>query len=258
MALLAQHLANLYTIFGVVLVLIAWAMCSLARFYARTESLISTLKNAREVIDNPEFLTSFEADSEQLRALPFLGGAWCAYRETLIVLDDNATSHPLRATLPSDRVFDLGLLRAAGIRPRHHAAMPGMLVGAGLLFTFFGLALALAVAGGVVSGGGAAQSRAGLHRLLDAASFKFLTLLAGLALSIAYTGFRNYRLRLIEQALDGFNSALERQMPLATPAFLQHEANETLHQQSAALQTFGNELAVSIGQAFDSAFGQRF
>jgi len=105
--------------------------------------------------------------------------------------------------------------------------------------------------------GGAAQSRAGLHRLLDAASFKFLTSLAGLALSIAYTGFRNYRLRLIEHALDGFNSALERQMPLATPAFLQHEANETL-QQSAALQTFGNELAVSIGQAFDSAFGQRF
>ena len=112
-------------------------------------------------------------------------------------------------------------------------------------------------AGGVVAGGNADQSREGLHQLLDAASFKFVTSLAGLALSIAYTGFRNCRLRLVERALDTFNAELERQMPVATPAFLQHEANETLRKQSGALETFGTELAVNIGQALDSAFDQR-
>ena len=135
--------------------------------------------------------------------------------------------------------------------------MPGMLVGAGLLFTFLGLTVALSVAGDVVAGGDNTQRQQGLHQLLNAASFKFLTSLAGLGLSIAYTWFRNHRIRLVEQALDAFNGSLERQMPLATPALLQHEANETLRRQSAAFETFGNELAVNIGQALDSAFNQR-
>jgi hypothetical protein len=132
-----------------------------------------------------------------------------------------------------------------------------MLVGAGLLFTFFGLAIALLAAGDVVTGADPVQRQEGLHRLLNAASFKFFTSLAGLALSISYTLARNSRLRSVEIALDGFNSALERQMPLATPAFLQHEANDTLRKQSAALETFGTELAVNIGQALDTAFDQR-
>jgi ABC-type transporter Mla subunit MlaD len=132
-----------------------------------------------------------------------------------------------------------------------------MLVGAGLLFTFLGLAVALGLAGDVVAGGDNTQRQQGLHQLLNAASFKFFTSLAGLALSIAYTLFRNRRIRFVEQALDAFNAAVERQMPLATPALLQHEANETLSKQLAVLETFRTELAVSIGEKLDSAFDQR-
>jgi hypothetical protein len=256
-AFLAQCLANPVTISGVVLLLFLWAIFSGTRFYARTAKLISTLKDARVVVEKPEFLGSFEATAQQFAALPLLGGSWSAYYDTLIVHGDNAAPRPVRSTLRPDRVFDSGLLRVADIKPRYHAAMPGMLVGAGLLFTFLGLTVALSVAGDVVAGGDNAQRQQGLHQLLNVASFKFLTSLAGLGLSIAYTWFRNYRIRLVEPALDGFNAALERQMPLATPAFLQHEVNETLRNQSAALEIFGNQLAVSIGEKLDSAFDQR-
>jgi hypothetical protein len=213
-------------------------------------------QDARAVVEKPEFLGSFEATAEQFAALPLLGGSWSTYYDTLIVLGDNAAPRPVRSTLRPDRVFDFGLLRVAGIKPRYHAAMPGMLVGAGLLFTFLGLTVALSVAGDVVAGADNAQRQQGLHQLLNAASFKFLTSLAGLGLSIAYTWFRNYRIRLIEQALDAFNAALERQMPLATPAFLQHEANDTLRSQSAALEVFGTQLAVSMDSAFDQRLGE--
>jgi len=257
----AQWIAQTSTIVAVIGLLIVWAGWSADRLYRRTETLISTLRRACAIIGTPAdrraFTANFEATAQQLAALPFLGGAWSAYYETLIVLGDDAPFRPVRSTLQPDRVFDLGLLRAAGLRPRYHAAMPGMLVGAGLLFTFFGLAVALAVAGDVVVGAEAARRQDGLHQLLNAASFKFFTSLAGLALSIAYTGFRNYRMRAVEQALDALNEALERQMPLVTPAFLQHEANAALREQSAMLQTFSNELAVNIGQALDSAFDQR-
>ena len=175
----------------------------------------------------------------------------------MLIMNVDAPNRPVRSTLKPDQVFDLGLVSAAGLNPRYQAAMPGMLVGAGLLFTFLGLAYALGGAGDVVAGGDNLQRQEGLHRLLNAASFKFVTSIAGLGLSIFYTWFDKYRLRLVEQALDVFNAALERQMPLATPAFLQHEANETLRDQAVALQVFGTQLAVSIGEKLDSAFHQR-
>ena len=254
---LAQSLASPAAIFVVVGLLAVWAGWSAARLHGRTQSLISTLSAACAIVEKPEFLPNLGAAAEQLAALPFLAGRWSAYHDTLIVLGDNTSSRPVRSTLRPDRVFDLGLLRAVGLKPRYHAAMPGMLVGAGLLFTFLGLAVALSAAGGVVAGSDPVQSRQGLHQLLDAASFKFITSLAGLLLSIAYTGFRNHRLRLVEQALDGFTAALDRQMPLATPAFLQHEANEALRAQSTTLKTFSTELAVSVGEKFDSTFDKR-
>lgn len=257
MAFLAQRLADPSTILAVVVLLIVWAGCSAVSLYRRTEGLISVLGSARAAIEKPEFFANFETTAEQFAALPLLSGTWSAYYDTLIVAGDDAASRPVRSTLRPERVFDLGLLRTAGLKPRYHAAMPGMLVGAGLLFTFLGLAVALAVAGDVVAGGDTTQRQQGLHQLLNAASFKFVTSLTGLALSIAYTGFRNYRLRLVDQALDTFNGALERQIPLVTPALLQHGANETLRNQSAVFDTFGNQLAVSIGQAFDTAFDQR-
>ena len=40
-------------------------------------------------------------------------------------------------------------------------------------------------------------------------------------------------MRAVELALDAFNADLEHRMPLATPAFLQHEENDALRKQSA-------------------------
>jgi hypothetical protein len=249
-------------IFTVVGILFIWSGVSSFQLGRRTARLIATLRQGREVVeaegDTRAFARSFEAVAQRLAALGRpIAIAWAAFRETLVIpVEENAVP-VIRSTVRPDRVFDLSLLRTAGLRPRYQAAMPGMLVGAGLLFTFLGLAAGLSAAGGVVSGTDLEKSRQGLHLLLDTASFKFITSLAGLFLSIAYTGFRNYRIRLVEEALDGFNAALERQMPLATPALLQHEANDVLRQQGASLEVFGNQLAVSIGQSLDAAFDHR-
>ena len=149
---LAQSLANPSTIFVVVGLLVVWSGWSSAQLRSRTESLISTLGAARAIVEKPEFLTNLEAAAGQLAALPLLASAWSVYYDTLIIPGDNTASRPVRSTLRPDRVFDLGLLRAVGLKSRYHAAMPGMLVGAGLLFTFLGLAVALSAAGGVVAG----------------------------------------------------------------------------------------------------------
>lgn len=140
MEFLAPILADWRVICVVVGVLILWAVLSGNVLYRRTGRLIAALRNGREIVatatDARAFSSSFEATSEKLAALPLLDDAWSPFRDTLIVADDADRFRPIRSTQRPDDVFDLGLLRAAGLKPRYHAAMPSMLVGAGLLFTF--------------------------------------------------------------------------------------------------------------------------
>src|SRR6266446_735352 len=165
----SPELLVVYLAVVVVGLLFVWAGRSAARLHGQTERLITTLSGGAALAEKPDFVANFEATAEQLAKLPLLARAWSDYHNTLIILGDSATSRPVRSTLRPDRLFDLGLLRAAGLKLRYHAAMPGMLVGAGLLFTFLGLAIALNGAGDVVAGGDNTQRQQGLHQLLNGA-----------------------------------------------------------------------------------------
>jgi hypothetical protein len=206
-------------------------------------------------------------------------------------------ARPIHATTRPAEWFNLGLMRSLGTDLRYHAALPNLLVGAGLLFTFIGLAAALTTASAVVGGpasmqqavmiaapppgatqtpgpldgapaaaGSAAaspsaqaadQRNQALKQLLDTASFKFITSLVGLFLSLVYALFRKGRILSVEKALDRFHEALELRVPLLTPADLQQQTNGWLERQHEILQSFSNELAVSIGQSVDHAFDAR-
>src|ERR1051326_2205018 len=115
-------LANSYTILGVVGLLIVWFLFSAGQLYRLTTRLITTLRLGRsyiEAAENPRaFAAGFEATDEQLVGLAPLLGTWPAFRQTLIIPETPA--HPVRSTIRPDEVFDLGLLRAAGLRPRYH------------------------------------------------------------------------------------------------------------------------------------------
>jgi uncharacterized protein YoxC len=261
MQLLAQLVAHPGVIGSVVGLLIAWAWWSAVRLRSGTRNVARALATARQRIEEAQnplgFAVIYERVSAELASAPLLGPRWREYRETLLV--PTQPNAPVRATSRAELWFDsAALLRAAGMDVRYHAALPNLLVGAGLLFTFFGLMVALGEAGGIVAPGADQDARNNsLRKLLDAASFKFITSLVGLALSIAYALLRKHCLKQTDAALDGFLSALEARVPLITPVALQAEANRLLEKQQEQLETFSTELAVNIGTAFDKAFDTR-
>jgi ABC-type transporter Mla subunit MlaD len=260
MQFLAQLVANPVVIGLVVLALIVWAWLSAVQFRSGTDEMARALTRARQRIEEAQdplgFAAVYERVSADLATAPLLGPRWREYRETLLV--PTQPNAPVRATNRAELWFDSGaLLRAAGVATRYHAALPNLLVGAGLGFTFFGLMVALGEAGGIVAQGADQQARNdSLRKLLDAASFKFITSLAGLSLSIAYAALRNRWLRQTDAALDGFLSALEARVPLITPVALQAEANRLLEKQQADLQQFSNDLAVSMGDNLNKKFDE--
>jgi hypothetical protein len=69
--------------------------------------------------------------------------------------------------------------------------MPDYLVGLGLVLTFLGLVSALYFAAQGLEAGDVAETRASLTALLSAATFKFITSIAGVASSIIFSVFFN-------------------------------------------------------------------
>jgi hypothetical protein len=261
MQIVAEFISHRETVFGVGIVLVVWALVSAVSFSRGTNRLIGALGDTKGLIEktgNPiQFAENYEAISPKIAANSVLGSRWREYTDSLVLPQEN--NRPIRATTRAGAWFDTSLLRvpAIGVDARYHAALPNLLVGAGLLFTFLGLAAALGTAGGIIGGADQADRNNALKVLLDTASFKFITSLIGLLLSILYALFRKSCLKRIERSIDGFLTALETRVPLLTPVALQQEANELLKRQSTQLETFSTDLAVNLGTAFDNVFNER-
>lgn len=260
MVTLAPLVSHPYTIWAVVAGLVIWASVSLFWLWRKTARLTKTLESCTALLkqshDAVEFAGRYEAVNAELEGDEILGSRWRELREALIL--PRRPDTPVRSTVRPSNWFNLDLLRAPGIGldARYHAAMPSLLVGAGLLFTFLGLAVALSSASGVVSDQVADRNTA-LRTLLDTASFKFLTSLTGMFLSISYALARKSRLHRIERVLDAFHSAFEQRIPLVTPVSLQMDQIAILERQATQLETFSNDLAVAIGAAIDKTFDVR-
>ncbi|WP_192499363.1 hypothetical protein [Skermanella pratensis] len=244
----APIISNPITIAAVIGVLVIWAGLSGWKLQSRSKHLVRALDLAREELEKASDVAAFsnrypETDAA-LERNSVLGSRWREFRESLLI--PHTSGRPIRTTSRPEVWFDLGLLRVPGIDIdlRYHAAMPNLLVGAGLLFTFIGLSAALATAGGVVTGTASVRNDA-LKLLLETASFKFVTSLVGMFLSIVYAVLRKRVLNGVERALDKFRTALEERIPLMTPAALQQEANALLERQNTQLETFSTELALN-------------
>jgi hypothetical protein len=139
-------------LFGIALS--GWAVCSGIRMWWKVAQVRSSLEQGRTQIDQAadslQFARDFESISSSLLKIKYVGQRWHDFKETLIV--PPAPNKPIRATAPAEHWFDLSLLADAKLGQRYHALLSNLLVGAGLLFTFVGLAVALSTAGGVAEG----------------------------------------------------------------------------------------------------------
>jgi uncharacterized phage infection (PIP) family protein YhgE len=262
LSLLSPYVSNPATIYAVAGVLVLWASWSIFWLWTGRRRLSRVLASARERLarsaDAEAFSSDFEGARSDLDRLPVIGPRWAEFRETLLV--PREAGRPVRSTRSPEDWFSLGMLRdrSIGIDLRYQNAMPGLLVGAGLLFTFLGLAVALAAAGGIVAEGASQETRnAALRQLLDTASFKFITSLVGLALSVVYTLMSKALVTGAERDIDRLVADIEHRMPPISPEAMQQQANEILERQSLILESFSNDLAVGIAGAIDKAFDSR-
>jgi len=179
----------------------------------------------------------------------YLRHSWHNFRETLIEPspDDPPVNRAVRNTARPHDYFNMG---EASLRFPLYRAMPNVLVGIGLLLTFFGLVSALYFATDAIQNArDLTASQDALKDLLVAASFKFYTSIAGLGGSIILTIVLRYGISKVESSFNALAFALERKVMFVTPESIAFDHYREAQEQTKNLKLFNTEVAIIIVSA---------
>lgn len=189
---------------------VAWASFRLRRM----APVLAGLERAISVVEASQgpsgFRRNFKSTYQRLAEDPVVGAVWRAYALTIDVA--SGTDDALVYSRRPHESFDELLLVVAGVNLRLYRAVPNLLVGCGLLFTFIGLLVALYFGSRAIGAGDITQAQHALHELLAAATFKFTTSIAGLGSSVVYSWREKALMYRVEYRLARFCTALEERM----------------------------------------------
>ncbi|HXS40715.1 MAG TPA: hypothetical protein VN766_11060 [Stellaceae bacterium] len=228
-------------IIGAALVLLAVLIAWGASAWLRIARLRRTL---RALGTGGDFARNFRRIDAALQHSVF-AASWRDYRECL----KTAEARVLYARRP-DEYLGLQAIPSWAFPTRFFAAAHGYFVGIGLLFTFIGLVAALKFAASGVTSTDVATAKEALNGLLSAASFKFMTSIAGLGCSLFLSVAARSVTYAIEGAAQGLCAELERNMAPLVSESLAYDQLAATREQSALLTKIGAGLgAVPAGAA---------
>ena len=229
-------------------------------------TIVFTLRYFRRKIERTDGLQTFANEYDQSIYEPFkrsrlIGHAWREFDETL-VKPVPGEQPVIRNTVRPQSFLNIGMAREKLFGLKMLAGIPGYFVAVGLLLTFIGIVLALYKAGEASSGQDVSVMQTAMTELLQIASFKFATSIAGLGaslfLSIVFKTFAIW----IEGSFSNFCEALEQKLKYVPPQSLAIEMNEAAKEQRDQLKEInsdkffaqmGAQLEPQIQSAFSAA-----
>jgi hypothetical protein len=152
-----------------------------------------------------QFKERFDEIRDRLSRDPLIGRAWDDF-ERACIRPREGSNTPIYSTVKPEIILNAGIARERLFGLKLLPSIPGYFVGLGLLLTFIGLVIALSVAASGASGD-PGEMTGSLKKMLEAATFKFSTSIAGLFSSIALSLiFRTYAIAIE----NGFNQLCVR------------------------------------------------
>ena len=203
-----------------------------------------------ETADPAEFAARFSEIDAELLANSWFSRQWRNFRQTLVV-PEPGEKDPVYYTAAAPRqYFDEATLVAPYINLRLYQAVPNILVGLGIWFTFLGLVAALWFASQGVAASDISQAQHALRDLLHAATFKFVTSIAGLLASIFFSWGEKSRLYRLHADLDRLCAMIEDRLSRHTPAQFAALQYHESRRQSAYLARLSTDLPSVLAEAF--------
>lgn len=254
---LFKHSETAIALFLVMLVVAVgvgvWMYLKASRIRRRLNKTTTFIKLHNE--SYPAFKKAFDEISEKLNDHDILRHSWREFSETLVHEDDDV-SMPIGNSIRPQHYLNVHAIEAHGKSFRLLQAMPNYFVGLGLIFTFLGLVAAIYFAKDGVASSDVKAAQESLQNLLNAATFKFLTSIAGLGSSIALSFLYRNQIQSLQHSFDKLCQALERGMVFATPETIATRQLFELREQTAELKKFNTDFAIEVGKVLEERFSQ--
>ncbi|MGU3542272.1 anti-phage ZorAB system protein ZorA [Methylobacterium sp. A52T] len=204
--------------------------------------------------DEKAFLANFDRINQRLSRHGLVGHAWQEFAKTC--MRDQVVIRTMRPA----SFFGPSVVRERLMGMKLMPTVPGYFVGLGLLLTFVGLVIALSKAAAGVAGSPEGMTQS-LRELLDAATFKFSTSIAGLFSSLFLAlVFKVYSI-IIETGFDRFCHRIEDRTHFLAPQYVLTQLAASNREQVEQLKNindaqFFDRLGQVIGPALEAAVGR--
>ena len=250
-----EFFTHYYYALGAALVLIGVAAIGIFLMWNQARKLKRELTVAIEAVESSganeeEFTNNFSDVDEKLKKLPHIKRPWEEFTETLIPpLDavDDPDYRVFRNTQRPENFF-----RASVTTNLIKPWIPGeILIGVGLMLTFFGLVAALTIAGPAFVDGGDIKATLGV--LISTAGAKFLASIGGLSGSILISLYQRYARNAVNKKLFKLCDSLEERLYYASAERIMADQYGHMKRQTRNLEELGNSIAVAIGDRIENA-----
>jgi methyl-accepting chemotaxis protein len=205
-------------------------------------SHLKSYKSRKEFAENFDLVKGL---FEEKRCAKSFCHQWKEFKETLIVEGEKEIRNTKR---PFD-YFHYGDLEWS---PRQFSSWPNVFVGVGLLLTFVGLAAAIGEAASGVASSDVSEAQDSLQRVLNAASVKFLTSIAGLAVSIVLGLVIRATGWVLRVQIRTMCEHIERCTLYSFSEPIEKRQLVELERQTRALETFTDNFAVNLGEELEN------
>ncbi len=218
----------------------------------RAEARVAEAADAAAFLDRFADIDAAIGDDERL------GHGWGEFRESLIIPEGGNARGVIRNTARPQLYLNVPAAVEAGLPLPSYLALPNVFVGLGLLFTFIGLVAALHFAAEGVTSADVAEAQQSLQSLLKAATFKFMTSITGVFISLALSWFFRGLVRKLQMRFEGLCTALEKRLDYVSAASLADEQLQELSRQTLQLERFNTDFAVELAQVLDDRLNRTF
>jgi hypothetical protein len=173
-----------------------------------------------------------------------LAPVWDIFAAQLVVRGDATGTDHFWTSESAETVFNEASVLEPRLNRNFYTAIPGMVTGLGLLFTFIAILFALL---DVKLGGPTNKQFTGLDKLVSGLSGKFLSSIVALFAATVFLSYEKRCLHNLTQSLRDLVAALNALVPRLTPAHLLDDIRRYMvEEQSATFKHFSSDLSVLL------------
>jgi len=182
---------------------------------------------------------------------PALRQPWDAYNALILLRRTPAGEDQFWATESADHAFSEAMVIDTRLNRRFFQAVPGIVTGVGLMFTFLAILVALIDVKFIEK----TTKIEGIENLISGLSGKFVSSIAALVAATMYLLLDSRFLHRLSRSRVSLVANLDRLIPRLSQSKLLSDLHHVLAEQSGAFRQFNTDLSLKLRQGFSESIG---